>query len=238
MTSCSSGGWESKTICKGILAEILWLWRMFGVEKCGRLNQVWSVLSRAWKVSSGIGNLNIYICKSPCSGTSLAVQWSGIRASTAGGTGSMSGQGAQILRALWCFPPPAPKKARVPFWTSLLCTFLVHGHCIFSTQICRICIFREAMSLCIIPQSLQPSLTELGISRVRISQTPVGILFSLQIPRRKGVKMRLRISDRKNVQSFLDQRGSELHEFSLERIHGERELWTWFENLWQICGSL
>ena len=56
------------------------------------------------------------------------------------------------------------------------------------------------MSLCIIHQSLQPSLTELGISRVRLSQTPVGILFSLQIPRRKGIRMRFRISDRKNVQ--------------------------------------
>ena len=35
-------------------------------------------------------------------GTSLAVQWLGLRASTAGGTGSIPGQGTKIPHAVWC----------------------------------------------------------------------------------------------------------------------------------------
>ena len=40
--------------------------------------------------------------KMGASGTSLAVQWLGLRASNAGGTGSIPGQGTKILQAACC----------------------------------------------------------------------------------------------------------------------------------------
>ena len=42
-------------------------------------------------------------------GTSLAVQWLRLRASTAGGMGSISGWGTKIPHATWCPHPPPPK---------------------------------------------------------------------------------------------------------------------------------
>ena len=40
--------------------------------------------------------------KKAMTGTSLAVQWLGLRSSTAGGMGSIPGQGAKIPQATWC----------------------------------------------------------------------------------------------------------------------------------------
>ena len=42
--------------------------------------------------------------------TSLEVQWLGLRASTAGGMGSIPGRGTRIPRATRCAPPPRKKE--------------------------------------------------------------------------------------------------------------------------------
>lgn len=63
--------------------------------------------------------------------------------------------------------------------------------------------------------------------------------FLCSFPKGKSIRMRSRISGwmyYKNVRQYLS--GSELSKSSLGRIHGENEFWTWFEIIWQICGSL
>ena len=54
------------------------------------------------------------------SGTSLVVQWLGLRASTAGGTGSIPGQGTKIPQAV-CTPIHKEGNPKVPFPEILVC---------------------------------------------------------------------------------------------------------------------
>ena len=45
-------------------------------------------------------------------GTSLVLQWLGLCASIAGGTGSIPGRGTKIPQAVWCGPKQRKEKKR------------------------------------------------------------------------------------------------------------------------------
>ena len=52
-------------------------------------------------MSGSHSSMSISYIKSTITGTSLAVRWLGLRASTAGGTGSIPGRGTKIPHFMW-----------------------------------------------------------------------------------------------------------------------------------------
>ena len=59
---------------------------------------------KLWEIS------NVNICLKVNGGNSLAVQWLKLHVSTAGGPGSIPGQGTNILQAAWCHQKKKGKK--------------------------------------------------------------------------------------------------------------------------------
>ena len=106
--------------------------RPFGMgaktHSCTYCSPLMYLLQYSWPLNEGWGGVDIQHCQKSTHRTSLVVQWLRLRASTAGGTGSIPHWGRFMGHAVWCNQKKKKeKKSTFKLWLALGLTTRVLG---------------------------------------------------------------------------------------------------------------